>query len=154
MGRWQMKALIISLLCFASVAAQASEFRHVGDFLLQSHFKVTGSGVTPIPMKPIAFKVYTDGITIRINLMEDEKEAYTSFDIYRSDGISRQRSESGALEVIPGIQASSNSGGTLRHLRLTQESFTLTTFPGVSDQTIVSYAVAATSKDPESETKP
>jgi hypothetical protein len=149
-----MRILIISLLCIVSVAAQATEFRHIGDFLLQSYFKVTGSGVTPIPMKPVAFKVYTDGVTIRINLMEDEKEAYTSFDIYRSDGISRQRADSGAIEVIPGIQASSNSGGTLRHLRLTQEAFTLTTFPGVSDQTIVSYAVAATSKDSESDKKP
>ena len=104
-----MKALILSLLCFVSVAAHATEFRHIGDFLLQSHFKVTGSGATSIPMKPVAFKVYTDGVTVRINLMENEKEAYTSFEIYRSDGISRQRSESGAIEVIPGIQASSNT---------------------------------------------
>jgi hypothetical protein len=149
-----MKALIITLLCFLSVAAHSTEFRHIGDFLLQSHFKVTESGITPIPMKSVAFKVYTDGVTIRINLLEDEKEAYTSFDIYRSDGISRQRAESGAIEVIPGIQASSNSGGTLRHLRLSQESFTLTTFPGVSDQTIVSHAVVAIPKDSESSKKP
>lgn len=149
-----MKVLCIIFSCFATVAANATEFRHIGDFLLSSHFKVTESGVTTIPIKPVAFKVYTDGVTVRINLMEDEKEAYTSFTIYRSDGISRQRSESGAIEVVPGIQASSNSGGTLRHLRLTQESFTLTTFPGVSDQTIVSHAVAATSKDTESEKKP
>lgn len=149
-----MKALILSLLCFASVAAHATEFRHIGNFLMQSHFKVTGTGATPIPMKPVAFKVYTDGVTVRINLMEDEKEAFTSFTIYRSDGISRQRSDSGAIEVIPGIQASSNIDGTLRHLRLTKESFTITTFLGVSDQTTVSYAVAATSKETESEKKP
>jgi hypothetical protein len=109
-------------------------------------------------MKPIAFKVYTDGMTVRINLMEDEKEAHTSFEIYRSDGVSRQREESGAIEVIPGIQASSNTGGTLRHLRLTKESFTLTTFPGVSDQTTISHAIAVIPKEPikgpESEKKP
>lgn len=149
-----MKALILSFLCFASVAAHAAEFRHIGDFLLQSHIKVTAAGATPIPMKPVAFKVYTDGVTVRINLMEDEKEAYTSFEIYRSDGISRQRGESGAIEVIPGIQASSNADGTLRHLRLTKESFTLTTFPGVSDQTTVTHAVAATSQEPAPEKKP
>jgi hypothetical protein len=149
-----MKALILSILCIGSVTAHATEFRHIGDYVLKTHFKVTASGATPIPMKTLAFKVYTDGVTLRINLMEDEKEAYTSFDIYRSDGISRQQSESGAIEVIPGIQASSNSGGLLRHLRLTQESFTLTTFPGMSDQTIVSHAVAITSKDTESDKKP
>lgn len=149
-----MKLLISTLLSLASMTAHGAEFRHIGDYVLRSHFKVTGDGVTPIPMKPIAFKVYTDGVTIRINLMEDDNEAYTSFDIYRSDGISRQRSKSGALEVIPGIQASTNAGDTLRHLRLTKESFTLTTFPGVSDQTIVSHAVAASSKDSEPAKKP
>ena len=69
-----------------------------------------------------------------------------SFEIYRSDGIGRQRKGSGALEVIPGLQATSNVGGILRHLRLSRESMTITTFPGVSDQTIVSHAIAAEPK--------
>ena len=33
--------------------------------------------------------------------------------------------------------------GVLRHLRLSRESLTITTFPGVSNQTVVSHAVAA-----------
>ncbi len=132
------------LLSFISLVstAFASEFRHVGDFLLQSHFKLIGQQVTPIPMKPIAFRVYTDGVKIRVSAEGDE-ESHTTFEIYRSDGIGRQRQGAGALEVIPGLQATSNTGGTLRHLRLSRESMTITTFPGVSDQTIVSYAVAA-----------
>ncbi|HEX7261066.1 MAG TPA: hypothetical protein VF258_04570 [Luteolibacter sp.] len=120
----------------------ATEFKHVGDFLLQAHFKLTGQQVTPIPMKPIAFRVFTDGIKIRVTAEGDE-DSHTTFDIYRSDGIGRQRQGSGALEVIPGLQATSNIGGTLRHLRLSRETLTITTFPGVSDQTIVSHAVAA-----------
>ena len=128
-------------LALASAAA-AGEFRHVGDFLLQSHFKLTGDKITPIPMKPIAFRVFTDGVRIRI-AAEGDEESHTTFDIYRSDGIGRQRSGGGALEVIPGLQASSHTGGVLRHLRISAESMTLTTVPGVSDQTIVSYAVAA-----------
>jgi hypothetical protein len=125
-----------------ATAAAAGDFRHVGDFLLQSHFKLTGDKLTPIPMKPIAFRVFTDGVRIRISAEGDE-ESHTTFEIYRSDGIGRQRSGGGALEVIPGLQATSHSGGVLRHLRISAESLTLTTFPGVSDQTIVSYAVAA-----------
>lgn len=123
----------------------AAEFRHVGDFLLQSHFKLTGDRVTSIPMKPLAFHVFTDGVKIRISTEGDE-ESHTTFEIYRSDGIGRQRPDDGALEVIPGIQAMSRTDGLLRHLRLSGESFTITTFPGVSDQTIVSYAVAAVPK--------
>jgi hypothetical protein len=132
-------------------AAVAGEFKHVGDFLLQSHFKLTGDKVTPIPMKPIAFRVYTDGVRIKV-AAEGDDESHTLFDIYRSDGIGRQRSGRGALEVIPGLQATSHTGGVLRHLRLCGESMTITTFPGVSDQTIVSYAVAAEPTPPDKPT--
>lgn len=138
-----IKSVIIAL-AFASFS-HAAEFRHVGDFLLKSHVKITGDRVTPIPMKPLAFHVFTDGVKIRIST-EDDEESHTTFEIYRSDGIGRQRPDDGALEVIPGIQAMSRVDGTLRHLRLSGESFTITTFPGVSDQTIVSYAVAAEPK--------
>jgi hypothetical protein len=131
----------LSFIVFLT-SARADEFKHVGDFLLQAHFKMTGQQVTPIPMKPIAFRVFTDGIRIRVSAEGDE-ESHTTFEIYRSDGIGRQRKGSGALEVIPGLQATSNVGGTLRHLRLSRESMTITTFPGVSDQTIVSHAIAA-----------
>ncbi len=134
--------IIISIYAFSSVV-QATEFKHVGDFLLQAHFKLTGQQVTPVPMKPIAFSVFTDGVHIRVTAEGDE-DAHTTFDIYRSDGIGHQRQGgAGALEVIPGLQAISNVGGTFRHLRLSRESMTITTFPGVSDQTIVSYSVAA-----------
>ncbi len=133
--------IILTSITFGSIAS-ASEFKHVGDFLLQSHFKLVGQQVTPIPMKPIAFRVFTDGVKIRVSAEGDE-ESHTTFEIYRSDGIGRQRRGAGALEVIPGLQAMSNVGGTLRHLRLSRESMTITTFPGVSDQTIVSYAIAA-----------
>jgi len=122
--------------------SSAIEFRHVGDFLLQSHFKLTGEVMSPIPIKAVVFRVFTDGIVIRVSADGDD-EAFTTFEIYRSDGIGRQRSEGGALEVIPGVQATSRNNNVLRHLRMSAESLTITTFPGVSDQTIVSYAVAA-----------
>jgi hypothetical protein len=134
----------------------AAEFKHVGDFLLQSHFKLTGGKITPIPMKPIAFRVYSDGVRIRV-AAEGDDESHSTFEIYRSDGIGRQRTGRGALEVIPGLQAISHQGGTLRHLRLSSETLTITTFPGVSDQTIVSHAVAAQAqpaKPPAPEAKP
>ena len=96
-------------------------------------------------MKRIAFSVSTDGVRIRVTAEGDE-DARTTFEIYRSDGIGRQRQGGGALEVIPGLQAMSNVGGVLRHLRLSREAMTITTFPGVSDQTIVSHSIAAEPK--------
>jgi hypothetical protein len=142
------RPLSIAFSLMLASAAVAGEFRHVGDFLLKSHFKITGQRTTPIPMKPIAFRVFTDGVRIKL-YAEGDDESHTTFEIYRSDGIGRQRVEGGALEVIPGLQATSHTGGVLRHLRLSRESMTLTTFPAVSDQTIVIYAVAAEPKSVE-----
>lgn len=139
-------ALVIFTALFS--AASAAEFKHVGDYLLQAHYKLTGQQVTPIPMKPVAFSVFTDGVRIRVTA-EGDSDSHSMFEIYRSDGIGRQRKGAGALEVIPGVQAMSNVAGTLRHLRLSRESLTITTFPGVSDQTIISHAIAA---EPKSET--
>ncbi|MDP3851195.1 MAG: hypothetical protein Q8Q59_11870 [Luteolibacter sp.] len=137
----RISSIAISL-ALASAAAAAAEFKHVGDFLLQAHFKITGEKMTPIPMKPIAFHVHTDGIRVRVTA-EGEEDSHSTFEIYRSDGIGRQRIGGGALEVIPGLQATSHTGGVLRHLRLSRESMTITTFPGVSNQTIISHAIAA-----------
>ncbi len=146
-GRIIRAAATAISLSFATVAT-AAEFRHVGDFLLQSHFKLTGDKVTPIPMKPIAFRVFTDGVQVKVTA-EGDDDSHTTFEIYRSDGIGRQRTGRGALEVIPGLQATSHTGGVLRHLRLSGESMTMTTFPGVSDQTIISHAVAAEPVSPD-----
>lgn len=140
-----MRQFLFATFLMVSAVASAAEYKHVGDFLLQAHFKLTGQQVTPVPMKPIAFRVFTDGVHIRV-AAEGDDESHTTFEIYRSDGIGRQRQGAGALEVIPGLQATSNVGGVLRHLRLSRESMTITTFPGVSDQTIVSHSVAAVPK--------
>jgi hypothetical protein len=43
--------------------------------------------------------------------------------------------------VVPGVQARSEKGGILRQLRLTERSLTITSFPGVSNQVIITHAV-------------
>lgn len=140
-----MRLLTLFIVFTLAPVVIATEFKHVGDFLLQAQYKLTGQQMTAVPMKRIAFSVFTDGVRIRVTAEGDE-DARTTFEIYRSDGIGRQRRGAGALEIIPGLQAMSNVGGVLRHLRLSRESMTITTFPGVSDQTIVSHSVAAEPK--------
>lgn len=136
----RMISIILGILTATATLAAAAEFRHVGDFMLKSHFKITGDKITPIPIKTLIFRVETDGMVIRVSTGED---AASTFEIYRSDGIGRQRSEGGALEVIPGVQATSRNNNVLRHLRMSAETLTITSFPGVSDQTTVIHAVAA-----------
>lgn len=141
-----IRIIAIPLVLAIAGSAGASEYNHVGDFLLKSYFKITGDKVTPIPMKAIGFRVFTDGVHVRV-VAEDDEDSRTTFLIYRSDGIGRQRPDRGAIEVVPGLQASSQTDGVFRHLRLSRESMTITTFPGVSNQTVVSHAVAATLHD-------
>lgn len=135
---------LCSLLLFFSLGpvAIAAEFKAIGDYQLQAHFKLTGQQMTQIPIKPVVFHVSTDGVQIRVSTTDDE-DAFASFEIYRSDGVGRTRNSTEALEVIPGLQAMSHADGTLRHLCISRESMTLTTFPGLSDQTLVSFAIAA-----------
>ncbi len=148
-----MRATLLILTILPLFAAGAAEFRHVGDYLLDARYKLTAGRVTPVPMKPLALQVYTDGVRIRISA-EGEGNSHTTYEIYRSDGIGRQREGSGALEVLPGLQATSSAGGTLRHLRLTREELTITSFPGVSDQTIVTHAIAAEPTPPAAVSQP
>jgi hypothetical protein len=118
----------------------AGEFRHFADFILKSRTKIVGTEVKPIPIKPVVFQVFTDGVKVRVSV-EGNADGRSTFDIYRSDGIARKIPDATKLDIMPGLQATSNSGGVLRHLRLTRESMTITTFPGRSDQTTVTYAV-------------
>lgn len=135
----------LAILCWlvVTLCAYGGEFRRIGDYVLRSRTKITGDQVTRITIKPMLLHVSTDGIQVRV-FADDEEEAHSTYDIYRSDGIGRQNGRSGILEVIPGVQATSNQGGSFRHLRLTKEALTITQFPGISDQTIITLALAVT----------
>jgi hypothetical protein len=112
----------------------------MGDYVMHRQVKITGSGkVLEIPMKPLPLRVETDGVTVRVSTSA-ENDNWSTFTIYRSDGIGRQNTAGGPLEVVPGVQATSDTGGVHKHLRLTQDTLTLTVFPGVSDQTVITHA--------------
>ena len=122
-------------------------FRHVGDYIVTSRLKITDAEVTRLAIKPFRLSVFTNGSEVRISTTGEEESA-ASFHVYRSDGIGRQAVRSAALEIVPGLQASSDQGGMLSHLRLTPACLTITRFPGVSNQTIVTHAVAAPQTTP------
>jgi hypothetical protein len=133
---------LLALLLSAAVPLAAAEFRHIGDFIVNSRLKICEGRVVKVPIKPFRLSAFTDGITVRLAPAGSPDEA-AEYRIYRSDGIGRQRGTAGALEVIPGVQATSDQGGVLRQIRLTEETLTLTVFPGISNQTIITHAIAA-----------
>lgn len=138
----KLKLVATTLLLLSPTSSLADGFRHIGDFILRSKLKVTEGEVVPISIKPLRLSAFTDGVTVRVSAKGEVDEA-TSFEIYRSDGIGRQSSRGGALEVVPGVQAISEKSGVFRQLRLTRDTMTITVFPGVSNQTIITHAVVA-----------
>ena len=142
-----MKQALTAVIAFAlATSASIAEMRHVGDFILASRSKLTGEKHQPMPIKPMVFHVSTDGVQVHVKL--DDKEEINIFHVYASEGIGRLNKDSNTLEIVPGIQASSNKGGELRHLRLTTEEMTITTFPARSDQAVVVHAVAIDKNKP------
>ncbi|MCW1915117.1 hypothetical protein OJ996_16140 [Luteolibacter sp. GHJ8] len=153
--RTTIVALLSAALAFAG-AALGAEFSVMGDYVIHRQVKITGTGkVLEIPMKPLPLRVETDGVTVRISTSA-ENDNWSTFTIYRSDGIGRQTTAGGPLEVVPGVQATSDTGGVHKHLRLTQDTLTLTVFPGVSDQTVITHArlaPPATNKQPAADAR-
>lgn len=139
-----MRKIATTTLLFivGTFVAGAEEFRHIGDFIIKSRLKVTSGQVLPVAIKPLRLSAYTDGISVRISTSGDSDSA-SDYVIYRSDGIGRQKTAGGALEVVPGVQATSEQSGVFRQLRLTQDTLTITTFPGVSDQIVITNAQLA-----------
>lgn len=136
-------ALSMLLATVLPLAADTGGFESFGEYEVRSQMKITGTGkVVEVPIKPMKLSVMSDGVTIRLSTA-GKSDAWSTFTIYRSDGIGRQNTPGGPLEVVPGVQAKSDQRGVLKHLRLTRDTLTLTVFPGVSDQTVVTHAILA-----------
>lgn len=150
-------ALTAGIIIAFAITTAFAEMRRVGEFVLVSRSKITGENHQAIPIKPMVFHVSTDGVQVLVKL-GDSDDAST-YHVYYSDGIGRLNKESNTLEIVPGIQASSNKDGELRHLRLTTEEMTITTFPARSDQAVVIRAVSvdqgkATAQTPATQEQP
>jgi hypothetical protein len=142
-----MKLALTTIIAFAlATSASIAEMRHIGEFILVSRSKITGEKHQPMPIKPMVFHVSTDGVQVQVKL--DDNEDTNIFHVYASQGIGRLNKENNTLEIVPGIQASSNKGGELRHIRLTTGEMTITTFPARSDQAVVIHAVAVDKNKP------
>jgi hypothetical protein len=141
--KWLAAVLLFTTTFLPGAGSEADGFDSFGEYEIRSQIKITGGGkVVKVPIKPMKLAVESDGVTIRLG-SAGQSGAWSTFTIYRSDGIGRQNVPGGPLEVVPGVQATSDHGGVHKHLRLTKDTLTLTVFPGVSDQTVVTHAVLA-----------
>ena len=139
-GVWLALGLVV--LIGYRPAAEASEippeFDYVGSYRLVKRVKVRSGKPFRIAIPALKYRVYTDGIALRF-YGEDESNGFTSFEVYRSDGIARLRGGS-LLENVPGVQARSTVGQVLRQVTLTADALTLTKFPALCDAVEITYA--------------
>ena len=114
------------------------EFDYVGTYRLEKRVKMRDGEALPVAMRPIEYRVYTDGISLRF-YGGGESGGYTSFSIYRNDGFLVRHSDS-FVETVAGVQARSLVGNIMRQTCLTEEKLTITKIPAFSDMVEVTYA--------------
>ena len=117
--------------------AVPAEFDYIGTYRLVKRVKVRSDKLLPVMIRPLDFRVYTDGITIRL-YGSGESAGYTSFTIYRNDGIVHRHSDA-EVETVPGLQAHSLVGHVNRQLCLTEETLKLHKVPAFSDVVEITY---------------
>lgn len=143
--------LVIGLGCLSAtekaipVPDVPPEFSFVGTYQLVKRVKMRGGKPFNIAIPRVSYFVYSDGITLRF-YGEAGGTSHTSFEIYRSDGVARQR-ENNVLANVPGVQAKSTVGRVLRQVTLTERTMTLTKFPALSDAVEITYAMRVVETD-------
>ena len=123
---------------FSQEESLPAGFRFVGNYRVVKRVKIRDGSPFSVVTKQMNCRVYTDGISVRV-YGETEVGGFTSFNIYRNDGIIVETSRV-ARDVMPGLQASTQVGDVMRQLTLTEERLVLTKFPALSDIVEVTYA--------------
>lgn len=142
-----MMTVILSVLPERGYAEDRPEalpvgFRFIGNYQLSSKLRVEKGVSTPVVISPLHYQVYSDGIDVRLYCWASDKESYTAYEIYRSDGIGVPH-RSGEIDWVAGVQAYSTKGGMIRQVSVTRNSLTMVKMPPRSYRVIITRAVAA-----------
>lgn len=127
-------------------------FRHIGDYQLKSKLRVERGDATPVLISPMRYQVYSDGIDLRLYCRAAGEDSYTTYQIYRSDGIGVYRS-SGEIDLIAGVQALNTKAEMVRQISITRNSFTMVKMPPRSHRVIITRAIALNSHELSSDSQ-
>ncbi len=116
-------------------------FRLIGNYQLNSKIRVERGKTTPVVISPVKYKVFSDGIEVRLYYQISGEYDFITYQIYRSDGIGVSR-ESGEIDLVAGVQALNQSSGLIRQLSITSKSFTMVNVPPRSHRVIITRAFA------------
>ena len=121
-------------------------FRLIGNYQLNSKIRVERGKATPVVISPLIYRVFTDGIEVRLYYQTSDNDDFISYQIYRSDGIGVTQ-ESEGIDLVAGVQALNQSAGLIRQLSITGKSFTMVNVPPRSHRVIITRAFAIKKSD-------
>ncbi len=143
MGRRQIVGIIAAVLSlfFSSFSAQAEEvplgFNLIGTYQAEEYAKVRSGEYLIRPSAALIYRVYSNGAELKV--FTDNVVEHQTFEVYRSDGIATDTT-TGDTQIVPGIQARSTSGSSLKQLTLTKNKLTVTSFPPLSSEILIMRA--------------
>jgi hypothetical protein len=110
-------------------------FREIGSFQVTKAVVTKLGKTTEIPKGKLVFRVFTDGIDIRIS-PDGQDDDFLAFQIYRNGGVY----DLSGKNLRPGVQAFSDQGEVVRHLVIDSKLLTLTKFPTSTSDVEIIYA--------------
>ncbi len=116
-------------------------YRYIGTYKMSSKIKVEKGESMPVVITPLIYRVYSDGIEVRVYCRTAGEDSYTAYQIYRSDGIGVARI-SGEIDLIAGVQAKCTKAEMVRQISVTRASMTMVKMPPRSHRVIITRAVA------------
>ncbi len=119
-------------------------FRFIGHYQLNSKIRVESGEAMSVVISPLRYRVYSDGIDVRVYCGTKDEESYTSYAIYRSDGVGVVQA-SGEIDVVAGVQGSCTKGDMIRQISVTRNSLTMVKMPPRSHRVLITRAKAISS---------
>lgn len=116
-------------------------YRLIGHYKLHSKICVEAGHTLPVAILPLTYRVYSDGIDVRVYCRSAGEDSYTSYAIYRADGIGVTK-KTGEIDVVAGVQAYCTKGEMIRQVSITRNSLTMVRMPPRSHRVVVTRAVA------------
>lgn len=148
---------LLAALCFlvqpvfanssAPPANLPAGFRLIGSYQLKSKMKVENGEAMPVVISPLSYRVYSDGIDVRVYCHTAGEENFTNYRIYRSDGVGVAK-PSGEIQVVAGVQAECKKGEMLRQISVTRNSLTMVKMPPRSHRVIITRAISSPAGEP------
>ncbi|MGJ8725550.1 MAG: hypothetical protein ACSHYB_13410 [Roseibacillus sp.] len=114
---------------------ETTEFREIGSFQVTKSVITKLGEATEINKGDLIFRVFTDGIDVRIS-PEGQNENFLAFQIYYSGDIFDAAGEN----LSPGVKAISDQGEVVRHIVINAKLLTLTKFPTSTSDVEITYA--------------